>query len=454
MNSNTFPTFLIQLNNWLKNSTGVKLFVLGFMLLILLIPLSQIEWLMHERQERSEAAMLEVSDKWSRSQTLAGPILALPYTVLQETTTADNRRITIKELRHAYFLPENLSVEGTVEPDILHRGIFDVVVYTSAFQISGSFTPLELKKLKIKPESIDWAGAHVIVGIEDLRGIQENPSFSFAGQNITAEPGETNLLQSKSAIIVPLALQGNLEKTTPFQFDLRLKGSRALHFLPTGKTSQVQLVGTWPSPSFTGDYLPEERNITESGFQAIWKILHFNRPFPQQWTSMESVELQETSFGVNLLMGVDQYQQSIRTTKYGILVVFLTFLALFLIELIYRNSIHFFQYILIAAALTVYYTLIVSISEHLGFEWAYLIASLSTMLLISLYATTFLPKRLAIVLAALLSIFYGFIYTLTQQEDYALLIGSIGLFVVVAVLMLITKNIRLNSPSEGEVATA
>lgn len=418
------------------------------MLLILLIPLSQIESLMHERQQRSQEAIQEVSDKWSRSQTLAGPILALPYTSLEETINADGKKVLIKKRKHAYFLPEELHIAGTVEPGILHRGIFDVVVYTSSLQFSGSFHPLALEKLKINPEMVSWQDAFVIVGLDDLRGIQEPPTFHFAGEKITAEPGETPLLHNKNAIIAPLPLAENLQSSTPFQFDLQMKGSGQLFFLPTGKSSLVQLSGTWPSPSFVGDYLPEDRTVTESGFEAIWKVLHFNRPFPQQWTSSEEVALQQASFGVNLLMGVSPYQKSIRTAKYGILVVFLTFLALFLIELIYRYPIHFFQYILIAAALTIYYTLIVSISEHLGFGWAYLLASVATILLISLYATTFLPKKLALVLAGVLSLFYGFVYTLTQQEDYALLIGSVGLFAVVAVLMYISKNIQWQKPEE------
>lgn len=442
MNTNPSPTILDQFNNWLKKSTGFKLFILGFMLLILLIPLSQIESLMHERQQRSQEAAREVSNKWSRSQTLAGPILALPYTSIEETINTEGKKVLSKRLKHAYFLPEKLQVNGTVEPSILHRGIFDVVVYTSALQFSGSFSPLELEKLQLAPEAVHWQDAFVLVGLDDLRGIQVNPTFQFGNRKISAEPGESSLLENKNAIIAPLNLSENLAGGTPFRFSLRMKGSEQLHFIPTGKTSSVQLAGSWPSPSFVGDYLPEERSISENGFEANWNVLHFNRPFPQQWTSSEKVELRQATFGVNLLMAVNQYQKSIRTAKYGILVVFLTFLALFLIELIYRYPIHFFQYILIAAALVVYYTLIVSISEHLGFGWAYLLASVATILLISLYATTFLPAKLAAILAGLLSLFYGFVYTLTQQEDYALLIGSVGLFMVVAVLMYISKNIR------------
>lgn len=448
------PSVFTQFNNWLKESSGIKLFILGFMLLLLLIPLSQIESLMHERKERSEEAVAEVSNKWSGKQTLAGPIIALPYRTTVEIISTDGNKEFITKIKEAYFLPEKLQVKGSLEPGILHRGIFDVVVYNSSLQCEGSFLPFDLQKLKIEPETVMWEEAYLMVGLGDLRGIQENPEFRFGKKSITAEPGGSSLLKNNNAIIAPLSLAGNLEGSTPVSFQLRMKGSEELHFIPTGKTSEVKLKGNWPSPSFVGEFLPEERTIEEESFDASWKVLHFNRPFPQQWTNSTSVDLSEASFGLNLLMGVNQYQKSIRTAKYGILVVFLTFLALFLIEIIYAYRVQLYQYILVAAALTIYYTLIISISEHTGFNMAYIIASLATILLISLYATTFLSKKLAGVLAGLLTLFYGFIFALTQQEDYALLIGSIGLFVVVAVLMYISRNFNWKDKPKETITPA
>lgn len=446
------PSLFTQFNNWLKESTGLKLFILGFLLLLLLIPLSQIESLMEERQQRSVTAVEEVSDKWSRQQTLAGPIVVLPYRATIETTNSKGEKEVVQKIKEAYFLPEKLQVIGTVEPGILHRGIFDVVVYTSLLKFSGNFLPFDLQKVKIEPEAVLWEDAYLMVGLNDLRGIKENPAFLFGQEQVIAEPGETPLFTNKSGIVAPLSLSGNLQKSIPFSFQLQMKGSEKLYFLPTGKTSQIQLAGNWSSPGFDGEFLPENREINEEGFEANWKVLHFNRPFPQQWTEDSSISLQDSAFGVNLLMGVNQYQKSIRTAKYGILVVFLTFLALFLIELLYRFRIHMFQYVLIAAALTVYYTLIISISEHTGFNIAYVLSSMATIILICLYATTFLSKKLAGILAGLLALFYGFVFTLTQQEDYALLIGSIGLFLVVASLMYISRNLNWQKKASSSLA--
>jgi inner membrane protein len=223
---------------------------------------------------------------------------------------------------------------------------------------------------------------------------------------------------------------------------LNLKGSRRLDFIPTGKTTAVKLTGTWNNPSFDGEFLPDNREVTENGFTASWKILHFNRPFAQQWTQQDQ-ELSGADFGVKLLIPVDQYQKSIRTAKYGILIILLTFMALFLVEITQKVRIHPFQYILIGAALIIYYTLLLSFSEHVGYNLAYIISSLATVGLITAYSTTFFTQpRLVALFSALLMLFYVFIYVIILQQDYSLLLGSVGLFLIIGTLMYFSRNVR------------
>jgi inner membrane protein len=223
--------------------------------------------------------------------------------------------------------------------------------------------------------------------------------------------------------------------------DISLKGSRNLDFVPVGKTTAVSLKSSWPDPSFDGEFLPDNREITAEGFTASWKVLHFNRPFSQQWTEREQ-PLDGANFGVTLLMPVDQYQKSMRTAKYSILIILLTFIALFLVEITQKIRIHPFQYILVGAALTIYYTLLLSISEQLGYNAAYGIASVATVVLISLYAVTFLrTAKLAIVFTSLLTLFYGFIFVIILQQDFSLLIGSVGLFITIGVLMYFSRKV-------------
>jgi inner membrane protein len=223
---------------------------------------------------------------------------------------------------------------------------------------------------------------------------------------------------------------------------LKLKGSKRLDFIPAGKTTSVKLTGTWNNPSFDGEFLPASREITESGFSATWKVLHFNRPFSQQWVGNKQ-ELSGADFGVKLLIPVDQYQKSIRTSKYGVLIILLTFMALFLVEITQKIRIHPFQYILIGAALIIYYTLLLSFSEHLGYDLAYIISSAATVALISAYATTFFRNsKLAILFCVLLVIFYTFIYVIILQQDFSLLLGSIGLFIIIGTLMYFSRKVN------------
>ena len=223
---------------------------------------------------------------------------------------------------------------------------------------------------------------------------------------------------------------------------LDLKGSKRLDFVPSGKTTDVKLTGTWKDPSFDGVFIPVDRTINENGFAAVWKVLHFNRPFSQQWVNTNQT-LSGADFGVKLLVPVDQYQKSMRTAKYGILVILLTFIALFLVEITNKIRIHPFQYILIGAALTIYYTLLLSLSEHFGYNVAYIISSAATVALVSLYARTFMTdSKLVILFTLLLLVFYTFIFVIIVQQDYSLLIGSVGLFIIVGMLMYFSRRIQ------------
>ncbi len=215
-----------------------------------------------------------------------------------------------------------------------------------------------------------------------------------------------------------------------------------LYFTPVGKTTEVSLQGPWASPSFDGDFLPVSREITEAGFTADWKILHYNRPFSQEWIGGNQ-KLSGAEFGVRLLIPVDQYQKSIRTAKYGILVILLTFISLFMVEIMKKVRIHPFQYILVGAALIIYYSLLLSLSEHLGYDLAYGVASVATVILVALYSSSFLASRkLVLVFTALITFFYGFIFVIIQLQDYSLLLGSIGLFLTIGLLMYFSRGIR------------
>jgi len=462
--TNTQLNIFERLNRWIQESITVKLFSIGFLVLILLIPSSWITSLIEEREGRAESVMQEVYQKWSGSQTLSGPILVIPY---KKTETIDRGKEG-KEMREViaryYFLPGKLAVKGEVSPKVLHRGIYDAAVYSATLDVTSEFVKPDFKILGIAEEDILWKDAHMIFSISDLRGISDNPVFTVGDRAKETEPSnnlgvsiqetlplQTNyyaesvppaIVPSGKGIIAKLAWGGGDDFNGNVVVKLNLKGSKNLNFTPIGKTTLVKLSGPWGSPSFEGEFLPEEREVSDAGFSANWKILHFNRPFAQQWTNDNQV-IGGADFGVKLLIPVDQYQKSIRTSKYGQLIIILTFVALFLVEIIRKLRIHPFQYILIGVALIIYYTLLLSLSEQVGYNWAYAIASTATIGLISFYAASFLKNRKLILLfTSLLTVSYTFIFVIILQQDFSLLLGSIGLFLIVGALMYFSRKVE------------
>lgn len=424
----------------------VKLICMTILVLLLLIPQAWVSSIMHERQGRVSEVIAEVSDKWSGAQRVTSPVLVLPYKQANLTTEMVNGKAeqrVVTTTHEAYFLPHELTINGVLDPQTLHRAIFDVVVYNSAIRMSGHFKKPNLEALGLKPDQVLWEKAYLITGLSDQRGIAETPRLLFNGKSYEGEPidqggGRQQLFEKNFASPVDMTSTDSL---CSFQLDLSLKGSSNLYFYPMGKSTQVALSGKWGNPKFDGFYLPEQRTVTPDSFSAAWKVLNFNRSFPQQWTGSVS-GIEQTAFGVNLIMPVDQYQKSIRTAKYGILIILLTFVSLLLIEMIVKRRVHPFQYTLIGIALTVYYTLLLSLSEHLGFNIAYACSSVAVITLISLYSLTFFKQtKIAALLGTLLFIFYSYIFVITQQQDYALLLGSVGLFIIIAVLMYVSRKI-------------
>jgi len=456
---------LERFNRWIQDSIMVKLFSIGFLILILLIPTSWIGNMIAERQQRAESAMTEVADKWSGNQTIVGPVLIIPYRKQDIVDHGKDGKEIVERIARAFFLPDKLDINGSIKPEILHRGIFDAVVYESSLAVKSSFLQPDLESLSINEDQVLWKDATMVFGITDLRGISDNPTILIGGKSYLAEPSNKiglvmNEIERQSdasyndnrptsqhetsgtGIIVKLGWKDAGAFTQDVSINLSLKGSRGLDFVPAGKTTQVKLTGPWANPSFEGEFLPSSREITEQDFSATWKVLHFNRPFSQQWSDGDQI-LSGADFGVNLLIPVDQYQKSMRTSKYGVLIILLTFMALFLVEITQKIRIHPFQYILVGAALTVYYTLLLSFSEQIGYNPAYVIASLATVMLVGLYSASFLKNtRLTILFSLLLVVFYAFIFVIILQQDFSLLFGSIGLFTMVAVLMYFSRKVN------------
>jgi len=285
------------------------------------------------------------------------------------------------------------------------------------------------------------------LGIPDMRGIKNDLKIQFNGVDYEVTPGLDSQDVLKQGISARVKL--DTSNTYTYSINLKLKGSSALSFVPLGKVSKVAMESAWTTPKFDGAFLPENREVGPSGFKADWTVLHLNRNFPQKWIG-SNYDVYESAFGVNLLFPVDHYQKSERAAKYALMFIALTFMVFLFSEILNRRKIHPVQYILVGLALCVFYTLLVSLSEQLGFTVAYILASSGTIGLIGSYAfAIFNNRRQSLVLIGLLGVLYIFLFTILQLEDYALIMGSIGLFAALAVVMRISRKVDWYSPLNG-----
>ncbi len=422
--------------NTLKNSIAVRLFIIGALAIILLIPTIMIQALIKERKQRRDETSLEVTDKWGSIQTITGPILTIPF---QFTQQDDNEKFT-KIKKYAHFLPDDLSIVCTIHPEIRYRGIYEFVLYNTKIQLTGNFPSLAFEDLNVSPNDVMWDDAFITVGITDMKGIKDIIKLNWNNTEFIASPGIESNDVCSSGISVKISLDAGIEKFD-FHTEIDLNGSQSLMFVPVGRETKIEASSEWNNPSFTGNFLPELREISSDGFRAEWKVLQLNRNFPQKWIGNQH-NIAPSTFGVSLLLPVDEYQKTMRTAKYAIMFIALTFLSFFMIELLGKKVIHPIQYLLIGFALLVFYTLLLSLSEYLSFKYSYLIASIGILLLITAYTKNVLSDKLqTVVIATVLVVLYGYLYIILQLQDYALLMGSLGLFVILSIVMYLTRKI-------------
>ena len=345
----------------------------------------------------------------------------------------------MKEYLHV--LPSLLKISGNINPEKRYRGIYEIVVYNSQLDIAGTFNEFDLAAVDIRQENILFDKAEFVVGINDLRGIEEQVNLSWNDKEISFNPGIPSNDIASSGINALISIEPLDSATYNFELSLNLKGSQLLYFTPVGKVTDVDLTSDWPSPSFNGAFLPDSREVTEKGFKANWNVLHLNRNYPQIWASNRH-SINNSSFGIDLLLPVDNYQKSYRSTRYAILFIGFTFLVFFFIEVLNKVFIHPVQYILVGVALIVFYTLLISISEHLKFNFAFIISAISTLLLIAGYVKAILKStKLTMLISGILTVLYAFIFVIIQLQDYALLIGSIGVFIILGLVMYLSRKI-------------
>jgi len=423
---------------WNRGKLFLKAIIIFVMALALWIPTSFVMQLVKEREGRQKEAIADISNKWAGRQTISGPILMIPY---NETGKDDKGNVIILK-KIVYFMPDKLDMQSTVFPEKRHRGIYQVAVYRSDILMNAKFSALQWQQLKILPENILWNEAALILGVTDnLKGINEDLYVKWDDSNIIFNPqpsGATNLNNAFVANI-PLTIETvSKEHTCAIKFSLN--GSEQLLFTASGRENKMEMHSAWPNPSFTGIKLPDTRDIKETGFLADWKYM--NHSVPQVWKN-NFYDLSSSVLGADLLIPVDSYDKTERSVKYALLCIILTFAAFFLIETIYKRPLHLIQYGLAGLALVLFYTLLLSISEYTGFNTAYLVAGIATIGLVAWYVGSVMrSSKLALFISFVLAIVYSYIFTIIQLQDYSLLMGSIGLFIALAIIMYFSRKLK------------
>lgn len=426
----------------LKNNISFKVGTILFLIILFMIPSSMITSLIHEREKTQIKAIKEVSSKWGEEQTLSGPFISIPYfKYLKEISKKDSTEKIIQITEYLHILPSQLTITGNIKPEKRYRSIYEVVVYNSKLNLSGTFSNFDFSAINIPLRDIQFDKAEFVIGINDLRGIEEQVNLKWNNKDFSFNPGVTSNDIVSSGINTILNLEAYANSSYNFSFDLELKGSQFLYLTPVGKVTDINISSDWPNPSFNGAFLPDQREVNENGFSAKWNVLHLNRNYPQIWAGGKH-SLKSSAFGIDLLLPVDNYQKSYRSIEYAILFIGLTFMVFFLIEVLNRVFIHPIQYILVGIALIVFYTLLLSISEHLKFNFAFIISAIATLLIIAGYIKAILKSnQLALLITGILTILYTFIFVIIQLQDYALLIGSIGLFIILGLVMYFSRKI-------------
>ncbi|MCU0319343.1 MAG: cell envelope integrity protein CreD [Flavobacteriales bacterium] len=431
----------------LRRSLTFRAIVVAILILLLLIPLSMVRDLIRERAERKFEAETSISADWGGQQTITGPVLSVPYEVLVRVPVNNGYEMR-PETRYAHFLPEALDVATQLDPFTKYRGIYQVAVYRSTTGLSGSFPALAMQRVHTEGQ-LQWDRAQLVLGISDLRSIKEQVSMQIGGRTVQFEPGMPSTDIVGSGLSAPFPLDSaQLAAPLTFSSTLTINGSGGFRITPVGKVTRAQCVSTWKDPSYDGAFLPDPPDSTATkgeGFTANWTVLHLNRPYPQEFLGDQRLAIEESAFGVRLMQPVDEYHKNERASKYGLMLIVLVFLVFFFVEVLQELRIHPIQYLLVGFALSLFYTLLIAFSEHIGFAKAYILSAVAVIGLVVAYShSVFKVQRASQLLGLIMLLVFGFMFALIHQQDYALLFGSIGLFITLALVMWVSRRIDWN----------
>lgn len=432
----------------LLNAKPVLIFLL---ILLLWIPLQMIQGIVSERESYRYQARSDIERSWTGAQQLVGPLLVVPYSLVWSEDVRDERNDTTRtyERRSEHRMviaPEELEIDARLQTEQRQRGLYNVPVYTADIALQGQFDLMRVRQLEQRyaddNRSVEWSTPYLGVLLSDLRGSVNRPLLDWNGQQVRFD---SPARLEKAGQGMHAELPNLTGQVSSFSLQLQLRGMESLSFAPVGGETRVNLTSGWPHPSFIGKFLPIERAISNEGFTARWVMAAFSSNMVEKTNRCAEGNCQsllESSFGVSLLNTVDIYQQAERALKYGLLFIILTFALFFVYETLRGLRLHPMQYLLVGLALSVFYLLLVSLSEHIDFGLAYFISQAACAALLGTYVSGVLRCRLSgAIFGVLTSLLYGVLYVILRSEDNALLMGSLLIFAMLAGTMLATRKV-------------
>lgn len=435
-----------SIKNKILENVGTRLFIICVLILLLNIPLGMVKGVTMSRVYLFDSTVREISQDWGGEQTIIAPIMNIPVKFVTESKVYNQEKKIYEKITNVYehvyrVLPENLNIKAEIDPEVRHRGIFDVLVHSTKVNISGNFENPDLSFIEGNYKIL-WEKSFMSIGINPSL-IRGDTSVKLGNEELKLDPGSR--IDHISGISANVDLSKGMEKT--FEFSFQFNGSSDISFAPLGKKNVFEAKSVWPHPTFSNTFRPQSPEITDDGFVATWNIPYIARNYPQIIkTSTETQQLRSNLATVGLYDTMPVYKKSQRLASYGTMFIALTFIMMFLFERKLKQNLHYIQYVVIGLAISLFFLTTTSLSEYMSFGLAYIIASLIVILMISLYIFAALKnKKIAITGGLLMAILYGILYLMLSEAEYALLIGTFILLLTMSAVMWATRNINTQS---------
>ncbi|MBU0800559.1 MAG: cell envelope integrity protein CreD [Alphaproteobacteria bacterium] len=437
----------------LTNNMTMRFVFIGILVLAMLVPMMMVHNVIEERGQYYHTAVEGVRDGWADAQVLGDPVLVIPYsyTTQGQKVNVHTNQYEVYNIEHTdklYVFPTQTKMAASFKSENRKRGLFNVPIYAAQIDMSGRIRMPDLAQAipAERRDSYKVQDPYMILKVADPRGLHGDFKWSVGDKDFMAEPGSKTSSIGGIHTMVPLDAAAMAGKDVPFALNFGLKGTRSFSFIPTARQTDMSMKANWPHPSFGGRFLPVAHDVRDDGFSASWSVgalaTNMGEKFMACAESNSCHEFESTNMSVSFIDSTDLYAKMLRSAKYGMLFIGLTFMAFFMFEVLRHFKIHPLQYFMVGGSLVIFYLLLLALAEHIGFGIAYLMAALAVCLLLGYYVSHIAHSRaVGTSFGGGVMVLYGVLYTIMGSEDYALLMGAGLLFTVLAATMILTRRI-------------